>query len=402
MTKHSSGTYIPLVDLVAQYKSIKNEIDKAIRNVISKGKFIGGEEVKKFEIEFANIANTPYCIPCANGTDALEIALAALGIGKKDEVIIPAFSFVATLEAVCNTGATPVLCDVDPERLTMDAKKVKALITDRTKAIIPVHLYGQMADMDPLVRLCKKFGLHLIEDAAQAHKAEYKGLMAGSIGIFGTFSFFPGKNLGAYGDAGAITTNSEELYNKAFKMANHGRTSKYDHEILGRNSRLDTLQAAILSVKAKHLEEWIKAKRKIAKRYDDAFLKKGNASFGQIKIPVTFNESESVYHLYVIRVDAKIRDKLRDFLSSAGIETGIHYPIALSKLKVTTGQLKIITDCPVAENASKEVLSLPIYPELTTKQQDYICDQINRFFSFSKKSGGSVSPVHKPRSKKTA
>ena len=401
MKKHSSGLYIPLVDLVAQYKSIKTEIDKAIRNVISKGRFIGGEEVKKFEIEFANIANTPYCIPCANGTDALEIALASLGIGKRDEVIIPAFSFVATLEAVCNAGAKPVLCDVDPERLTMDAKKVKSLITNQTKAIIPVHLYGQMADMDPLVRLCKKYGLHLIEDAAQAHKAEYKGHMAGSMGTFGTFSFFPGKNLGAYGDAGAITTNSEELYNKAFKMANHGRISKYDHEILGRNSRLDTLQAAILSVKIKHLEDWIKAKRKIAKRYDEAFSKKNNASFGRIKLPGKFEESESVFHLYVIRVDAVIRDELRNFLSSAGIETGVHYPIALSRLKVTTGQLKIKTDCPVAEKASKEVLSLPIYPELTTSQQDYICDQINKFFSISQQSGNSVRPAHKLRGKKT-
>lgn len=401
MKKHSSELYIPLVDLVAQYKSIKKEIDKAIRNVISKGKFIGGEEVKKFEIEFANIANTPYCIPCANGTDALEIALASLGIGKGDEVIIPAFTFVATLEAVCNAGAKPVLCDVDPERLTMDAKKVKPLITGKTRAIIPVHLYGQMADMDPLMKLCRKYNLHLIEDAAQAHKAEYKGLMAGSIGTFGTFSFFPGKNLGAYGDAGAITTNSEELYNKAFKIANHGRTSKYDHEIPGRNSRLDTLQAAILSVKARHLEDWIIAKRKIAKRYDDAFSKKSNASFGLIKLPVRFEESESVYHLYVIRVNGKIRDELRRFLSSAGIETGIHYPIALSKLKVTTDHLKIMADCPVAEKASREVLSLPIYPELTISQQDYICDQINKFFSIAQPAGNSNSPAHKLRRKKT-
>lgn len=370
------GEHIPLVDLVAQYKSIRKEIDKAIAGVLRKGRFIGGEEVRKFEVEFANIANTPYCIPCANGTDALEIALLALGIGKKDEVIIPAFSFVATLEAVCNVGATPVLCDVDPVRLVMNAKQVKSLITNRTKAIIPVHLYGQMADMDPLVRLCKKHGLYLIEDAAQAHKAEYKGLLAGSIGVFGTFSFFPGKNLGAYGDAGAITTNHKDLYNIAFKMANHGRISKYDHEIVGRNSRLDTLQAAILSVKAKHLEDWIKARRKIARRYDQLL-----ANQKPIRLPGRFPESESVYHLYVIRVDASVRDDLRNYLESAGIETGVHYPIALSKLKVTTDQLKIKADCPVAEKASSEVISLPIYPELSTSHQNYICNHIKKFFT---------------------
>src|SRR5688572_6885283 len=248
--------HIPLVDIVAQYNSIKEEIDVAIKDVVVKGQFIGGEEIKKFAVEFANIANTPYCIPCANGTDALEIALSALGIGKKDEVIIPALSFVATLEAVCNVGATPVFCDIDPERFTIDAKHVKACITDRTKAIIPVHLYGQMADMDPLLDLCRKHEIHVIEDAAQAHKAEYNGFLAGSMGVFGTFSFYPGKSLGAYGDAGAITTNDAKLYTKATKLANHGRTSKYEHDVIGRNSRMDTLQAAILRVKAEHLEDW--------------------------------------------------------------------------------------------------------------------------------------------------
>jgi len=388
---------IPLVDLVAQYKSIRKEMDKAISAVIGKGKFIGGEEVKKFEVEFANIANTPYCIPCANGTDAIEIALAALGIGKGDEVIIPAFSFVATLEAVCNVGATPVLCDIDPDRMTMDAKNVRPLITDKTKAIIPVHLYGQMADMDPLVRLCKKYKLHLIEDAAQAHKAEYKGLLAGSIGVFGTFSFFPGKNLGAYGDAGAITTNNEKLYFKAIKLANHGRVSKYDHEIVGRNSRMDTLQAAILSVKAKHLEDWIKARRKVAKRYTKLL-----GDLSQVRLPHNFPESESVFHLYVIRVDKSVRDDLRSYLESSGIETGIHYPIALSKLKVTTDQLRIKAKCPESEQASKEVISLPIYPELSASQQEYVCDRVKKFFSVLSKSVASKQNIDMVRQKKQA
>ncbi|HUR30768.1 MAG TPA: DegT/DnrJ/EryC1/StrS family aminotransferase [Saprospiraceae bacterium] len=382
--KIKSEIHIPLVDLVAQYKGIRKEIDKAIKGVVEKGKFIGGEEVKKFAVEFANIANTPFCVPCANGTDAIEIALTILGIRKGDEVIIPALSFVATLEAVCNVGAKPVLCDIDPERMTMDALHVKKLITEKTKAIIPVHLYGQMADMDPLMKLCKQHNLYLIEDAAQSHKAEYKGFHAGSMGDFGTFSFFPGKNLGAYGDAGAITMNDEEFHNKAFKMANHGRISKYDHESVGRNSRLDTLQAAILSVKAKHLEDWIKTKRKIAERYDNFFAQLGkDFPKSQIRWPKHYPESKSVYHLYVIRVDQSIRDGLRSFLESAGIETGVHYPIALSKLKVTTDQLKIRVDCPESEKASKEVISIPIYPELTKYQQGYICYQINKYFSAS-------------------
>ncbi len=353
-------------------------MDKAIAGVIHGGQFIGGEEVDKFAVEFANIADTPYCIPCANGTDALEIALTSLGIGKKDEVIIPAFSFVATLEAVCNVGATPVFSDIDPDRLTMDAGSVKSNITDRTKAIIPVHLYGQMADMEPLLELSRKHHFFVVEDAAQAHKAEYKGFLAGSMGHFGTFSFYPGKNLGAYGDAGAITTNDEKLYNTAFKIANHGRTSKYDHEIVGRNSRMDSLQAAILNIKLKHLEDWIKARREIVAGYD--------ASLNQIdslRLPKSFPESQSVYHLYVIQVDKGIRDILRSYLTSVGIETGVHYPIALSKLKVTTGQLNIKADCPESEKASGEVISLPMYPELSSSQQDYICNHIKKFFSSS-------------------
>ncbi len=373
----ATKTKIPLVDLNAQYKSVKKEMDVAIQGVIRAGQFIGGEEVRKFSVEFANVANTPYCVPCANGTDAIEIALKVLGIGKKDEVIIPAFSFVATLEAVYNVGATPVLCDIDPARYSIRAKDVAKLITKKTKAVIPVHLYGQMADMDPLIRLCKKHKLFIIEDAAQAHKAEYKGLMAGSIGDFATFSFYPGKNLGAYGDAGAITTSSEAFYEKARMIADHGRVQKYDHEIAGRNSRMDTLQAAILRVKMNHLEKWIKARREKAKYYDEGLI-----DIKQISLPARFIESESVYHLYVIRVPASLRESFRAYLFKSGIETGIHYPIALSKLKVTTHQLKIKVDCPNAEKASREVVSLPIYPEMTPSQQEYICEHIRQYFSY--------------------
>ena len=386
---------IPLVDLVAQYKSIRKEVNHAMREVIRSGQFIGGEPVKKFAVEFANIANTPYCVPCANGTDALEMAMIALGIGRGDEVIIPAFTFVATLEAVCNVGATPVLCDVDPDRLSMTADTIKKLITKKTKAIIPVHLYGQVADMEPLMTLSKKHGFYVIEDAAQAHKAEYKGLLAGSIGHVATFSFYPGKNLGAYGDAGAVTTNDESLYERIYKMANHGRTSKYDHEIVGRNSRLDTLQAAVLSVKAEKLEDWIKARRKVAAYYDEALH-----DIKEIILPKYHAESPHTYHLYVIRVSKHIRDDLRLHLDNAGIETGIHYPIALSQLKVTIDELKIKTSCPVSELASMEVISLPMYPELTTDQQSYICKHIRHFFNAPHHEGSPVITAGKHAGKK--
>ena len=371
----SSPPHIPLVDLVAQYQSIKAEMDQAIQGVIEGGHFIGGEPVGKFASAFAAYCQVPYCIPNANGTDAIELALASLGIGKGDEVIIPAFTFVATLEAVCNVGATPVLCDIDPDRFTIDPAKAISLVTPSTKAIIPVHLYGQMADMDPLVAYTSDNNMFVIEDAAQAHGATYKGQRAGSIGDINTFSFYPGKNLGAYGDAGAITTKSEWLYTKVFKMVNHGRIAKYDHEIVGRNSRMDTLQAAILSVKLQHMEEWTRKRRAIADRYRDLL-----ANVEGIQLPKAYADSPGVYHLFVIRIDKEKRDDFRAFLKARGIETGIHYPISLSRLKVTTDQLNIHTHCPQAEKASEEVVSLPIYPELTPDLQDYICDHIISYF----------------------
>lgn len=367
--------HIPLVDIVAQYHSIKEEMDQAISEVIASGHFIGGDAVRNFADRFATFCTVPHCVPCANGTDALEMALSVLGIGKGDEVIIPAFTFVATLEAVVNVGATPVLCDIDPKRYTMDTAKAFSLVTSRTKAFIPVHLYGQMADMDPLVAYASDHHMFIVEDAAQAHGATYKGQKAGSIGDVNTFSFYPGKNLGAYGDAGAMTTKSEWLYTKALKMANHGRISKYDHETVGRSSRLDALQAAILSVKLRHLESWTKKRQSIATRYRE--LLKGNENIG---LPGAYADSPSVYHLFVIRVPASKRENLITHLRRAGIEAGIHYPIAMSKLEVTTGQLNMHVDCPEAEKASAEVVSLPIYPELTDDMQDYICEKVISFF----------------------
>lgn len=368
-------TNIPLVDLVAQYESIREELDEAIASVVQAGRFIGGHQVQAFADDFASFCQVAHCVPCANGTDALEIALSVLGIGKGDEVIVPAFTFVATLEAVVSVGATPVLCDIDPNRFTIDPQRVKNLITSKTKAILPVHLFGQMAAMDDLISLAKSSGLHLIEDAAQAHDATYKGKMAGSMGDISTYSFFPGKNLGAYGDAGAILTNNEAWHIKSLKLANHGRIAKYDHETIGRNSRMDTLQAAVLSVKLKHLTDWTKKRHALAIRY--TILLSGIEG---LVLPNTFEDGQSAWHLYVVRIKNGSRDDFRKYLQEHGIETGIHYPIALSKLKVTTEQLKIVTNCYEAELAAAEVVSLPLYPELTEQMQDYICHHIISFF----------------------
>ncbi|HEX5112962.1 MAG TPA: DegT/DnrJ/EryC1/StrS family aminotransferase [Saprospiraceae bacterium] len=367
---------IPLVDLVAQYHSIRAEVDEAIADILTGGKFIGGAEIKSFSEQFARLCEVPYCVPCANGTDALEIALTSLGVGVGDEVIIPAFSFAATLEAVCNVGATPILCDIDPDRYTIDPKLAINLVTDRTKIFMPVHLYGQVADMDPLISFASDNNMFVIEDAAQAHGAMYKNSKAGSMGDINTFSFYPSKNLGAYGDAGAMTTKSEWLYNKAFRIANHGRTSKYEHEIVGRNSRLDTLQAAILSVKLRHLDVWTAKRQELAIRYNECL-----AGVGEIILPRFYADSLSVFHVYVIRVAKGSREAFMNYLKEKGIETGSHYPVALSKLRVTTEQLKIVINCPESEKASEEVVSLPLYPEMTDEQQDYVCDCIRKFFT---------------------
>jgi dTDP-4-amino-4,6-dideoxygalactose transaminase len=368
--------HVPLVDLKAQYHSIKPEIDQALSDIIESGLFIGGPAVDSFSEKFAAKCHTKYCVPCANGTDALEIALQSLGIGKGDEVIIPAFSFVATLEAVHNIGATPVLCDIDPDRYTLDVPKAISLVSERTKIFMPVHLYGQMTDMDPLMSFATDNNMFVIEDAAQAHGALYKNQNAGSIGEINSFSFYPGKNLGAYGDAGALTTDSEWLYTKAKKIANHGRIAKYDHDIMGRNSRLDAIQAAILEVKLRYLDAWIARRQEIAGLYHDQLM-----HIEQIKLPQFYPHSMSVFHLYVIRVPSADRDDFRYHLRSLGIETGVHYPVSLSRVKAVTDQLKIKASCPQAEKASGEVVSLPIYPEMMHSAVEYICHAIRQYFA---------------------
>ena len=364
---------IPFVDLKAQYGSIKNEIDQAMSDVISKTAFIGGPFVKSFESQFAEFCDVTNCVGVGNGTDALFIALKALGIGEGDEVITVANSFIATSEAITMTGAKVVFVDIDSRTYNIDVNKIEENITQNTRAIIPVHLYGQPADMDPILAVAQKHGLYVVEDAAQAHGAEYKGIKVGSIGDMACFSFYPGKNLGAYGDGGAIVTNDDELALKARMLANHGRVEKYNHEVEGFNSRLDGLQAAILSVKLRHLPEWSDRRRENAYLYNKVLKDSG------VVTPVEIDDVKAVYHLYVVRVKNGKRQELQKFLKSNGIATGIHYPIALPNLKAYAYLNHTEDDFPEATKASKEILSLPMFPELLSEQIEYVTDRIKEF-----------------------
>jgi dTDP-4-amino-4,6-dideoxygalactose transaminase len=364
---------IPFVDLKSQYDSIKEDIDKAIAAVISKTAFVGGSHLKNFEEAFAKFCHVKHCIGVGNGTDAIYIALRTLGIGRDDEVITVANSFIATSEAITMTGAKVVFVDINPKTYNIEASKIEEKVTPKTKAIIPVHLYGQPADMDPILKIAKKYNLKVIEDAAQAHGAIYKGKLIGSIGDIACFSFYPGKNLGAYGDGGAIVTNNDEWALKARMIANHGRIDKYDHEIEGINSRLDGLQAAILEAKLKHLPEWTEARRQNAYRYNKYLADTG------LITPVEIADVTAVYHLYIVRVKKEQRQKLQDHLQSKGVSTGIHYPIALPNLKAYKYLNHSENDFPEATKASHEIVSLPMFPELQENQIKYIANAMKEF-----------------------
>ena len=356
---------VPFVDLRAQYKSIAGDIDEAIAGVIGNTAFIGGKYVGLFEEAFASYCGTRYCIGVGNGTDALYIALRALGIGKGDDVITVANSFIATAEAITMTGARVVFLDCDPLTYNMDINKITHAITPRTKAIVPVHLYGQPADMLSLKKIADKHRLFIIEDAAQAHGAEINVRRVGTFGHAGCFSFYPGKNLGAYGDAGAIVTDNEELAVKCRMIANHGRISKYDHDFEGINSRLDGLQAAVLNVKLKHIDQWTEKRRAAASRYRD-LLKDTTAV-----TPIEASGMRHVYHLFVIRLSN--REAVMAELKAQGIDTGVHYPIALPNLRAYRSLGYAPDDFPVATKYSGKILSLPMFPELGDDQIEYVC-----------------------------
>jgi len=358
---------VAFVNLKSQYASIKEEIDKAILNVIQDSAFIGGKYLKSFEKNFANYIGVKYCIGVGNGTDALFIALKTLGIGKNDEVITAANTFIATAEAITLTGAKVVFVDCTENTYNIDTQKIEKAITDKTKAIIPVHLYGQPADMDTILEIAKKHNLFVIEDAAQAHGAKYKGRNVGTFGDCACFSFYPGKNLGAYGDAGAVVTNNDLLASKVRMFANHGRKEKYNHEFEGINSRLDGLQAAILNVKLKYLDLWNNRRRVIAKIYDEELK-------DIVIIPSVLPDVIHVYHLYVIRV--KNRNKVRELLAEKGISTGIHYPTPLPFLKAYSYLGYKPIDFPIAHSIKDEILSLPIHADMTDEQVEYVIQHL--------------------------
>jgi len=369
---------VPFNDLKLQYHSIKKEIDAAVKKIIDNTSFINGEIVTEFENNFAKEFDVKHCVGVGNGTDAIVIALKTLGIGSGDEVITVANTFIASSEAISAVGAKVVFVDCDPNSYTIDTSKIEEKITSKTKAIIPVHLYGQAAEMHDILQIAQKNNLYIIEDSAQAHLSEYKTKengwqKVGSFGDFATFSFYPGKNLGAYGDAGAILTNNDELAKKARMFANHGRISKYDHEFEGLNSRLDSLQAAVLNVKLKYLKTWTNQRRKIAKYYSEALRK-----IPEVNIPKELDYSKHVYHLYVVRV--KTRDELKSYLSANGISSGIHYPIALPSLSAYKYLKYNINDFPFATKYSIEILSLPIYPEMKKEQMEYVVNKIDEFY----------------------
>lgn len=359
---------VKFLDLKKQYESIKNEIDEAIKNVISETAFIGGKFVEQFEKEFANYQQAKHCIGVANGTDALEIVIEALDLPKGSEIIVPANSFIASSESVTRSGHKVVFCDCDEHNYTISLQSLKSKITPKTKAIIAVHLYGHPCDMDEIITIAKEHNLKVIEDCAQAHGAEYKGKRVGAIGDVGTFSFYPGKNLGAYGDGGAIVTNSDELAKKCKMIANHGRIEKYNHEFEGRNSRLDGLQAAILSVKLKHLDIWTNTRIKVADYYLENLKDIKN-----IVLPKREEWAKQVYHLFVIRTQK--RDELQQYLKDNGIQSGIHYPIALPKLKAYdyTGQA---SEDFFANKSDVELLSLPIGEHLNMEDIQFVIDKI--------------------------
>jgi len=362
---------VKFLDLASQYQSIKPEIDAAIFSVIQESAFVGGKYLNQFEAEFSTYVEVSNTVGVGNGTDALEIAIEAANLPLGSEIIVPANSFIASSEAVTRSGHKVVFADVDPRNYTLSIESVKKMLTQKTAAIMAVHLYGHPCDMDALQEIADKHKLFLLEDCAQAHGALYKGRPVGSIGDAGTFSFYPGKNLGAYGDGGAITTQNEEFAKKARMIANHGRIEKYDHVFEGRNSRLDGIQAAILGVKLKYIESWTKKRIDIANYY-----LKNLEGINEIITPKREEWARQVYHLFVIQCDD--RDNLRKFLGEKGVSTGVHYPIPLPKLKAY--EYIEQEECTFSNTSGASLLSLPIGEHMTTDQAEYVVKCIKEYY----------------------
>lgn len=362
---------IPFLDLKAQYSSIKDEINAAVTKVLESSQFVLGEEVSAFEQEFSAYCDADYGIAVNTGTSALHLALLAAGVGTGDEVITVPFTFVATVAAICYTGARPVFVDIDPDFYTIDVTQIEKAITERTKAILPVHLYGQPAEMEAILKIARRYNLIVIEDAAQAHGAHYKGQKVGGIGDLGCFSFYPGKNLGAYGEGGIIITNNPEYAQVIRMLRDWGQENKYHHVLKGYNYRMDAIQGAILRVKLRYLEQWTEARRTHAALYDK-FL----ADFGFMTPPVG-DHNRHVYHIYAVR--SPQREQLKQKLHEQGIHTGIHYPIPIHLLTAYSDLGYQWGDFPHSEQAANEVLSLPMYPELTPAQIKTVAQSIENF-----------------------
>ena len=374
---------VPLLDLKAQYASIKEEIRTAVDDVFDSQYFILGPKVKELEQEIARYSETSYALGVSSGTDALLISLMALGIEPGDEVITTPFTFFSTAGVISRLNATPKFVDIDPDTFNMDPEKLESAITHRTKAVIPVHLFGQCADMDPILEVSSKYGLPVIEDAAQSIGAQYKHRKAGSMAEFGVFSFFPSKNLGGAGDGGMVITRESALYDKLQVLRVHGARSKYYHKIVGGNFRLDSLQAAVLLVKLKYLDSWSEKRRKNAALYNRLFAQSGLIERGIIKTPVeaykdSGDRNHHIYNQYTLRT--RSRDKLQEYLKEQGVSTAIYYPLPLHLQECFKDLGYLKGDLPEAEKASGSVISLPVYPELTDEQQEYIVEKISGFF----------------------
>jgi dTDP-4-amino-4,6-dideoxygalactose transaminase len=368
---------IPLVDLQAQYQPLKDDILNRISNILDSMRLFLGPNVEGFEKEFSAFCEVKHAVGVSEGTTAIQLALMACGVEPGDEVITASHTFVATAEAIALTGAKPVFVDIDPITYTIDVAKIEEHITPRTRAIIPVHLYGQPADMDPIMHIAEQHGLWLIEDACQAHGARYRGRRVGGLGYMAAFSFYFSKNLGAYGEAGIVTTNDAELAHKVRKLRDHGSSERYQHDLIGMNGRMDEIQAAVLRAKLPYLEAWNEQRRANADGYASLL-----ADIDALTTPSTADYSEHVFHLYVVRVPQ--RDELRRHLGELGIGTGIHYPVpchlqpAFRSLGYGPG------DLPVTERVADKIISLPMYPELTSEQQNYVVDSVRDFYQRSR------------------
>lgn len=365
---------VPFLDLKSQYQSIREEIAVGLQDVLDNTAFAGGPAVARFEANYAPYCQTSFVMGCGSGTEALWVPLVALGVGLGDEVITVPNTFIATCEAISVCGATPVFVDVDAATNNMDPALIEAAITPRTKAIIPVHLYGQMADMDPIMEIARAHNLYVIEDSAQAHGAEYKGRRAGSIGDAGAYSFYPGKNLGAYGEAGAVVTNNEELNAKMCKFRDHGQAKKYYHDMVGWNARMDGFQGAVLDVKLRHIEAWTEARRKNAFLYHELL-----ADVPGVVLPLEAEGRRHVYHIYPVLVEN--RQAAMDALAENEIFCGIHYPVPVHLQDAYKSLGYKEGDFPVAEKSAASELSLPMFPELTSEQVEYVAGKLKALLS---------------------